>query len=380
MSIELTKSLIERASVTPKDAGCLEIIAERLAKIGFEINYLPFGDVKNLWAQRGNTVPLFVFVGHTDVVPTGPMEKWTFPPFEPTIHEEYLYGRGTQDMKSNIAAMVVACERFIAENPEHSGSIAFLLTSDEEGPSINGTAKVVEYLKSQNISIDYCIVGEPSSQHQVGDTLKVGRRGSLAAELIIHGKQGHIAYPHLADNPIHRALPCLDELIQTQWDNKIQDFFQPTAFQISNIHAGTGANNVIPGDLKLLCNFRYSLIVTAELLKNNLEAILKKHKLNYTIQWHHSGQPFLTSKGKLLEACKDTIQNHCGYTPELSTNGGTSDGRFIAPMGAEVVELGVCNDRIHQIDERVKISDIEILSELYEKILKRLLNANEIKR
>lgn len=375
MTIELTKALILQASITPNDENCQTLIAERLVKLGFEITSLPFGDVKNLWARRGNSAPVLAFVGHTDVVPTGPIEKWTFPPFEPTVHEGYLYGRGAQDMKSNIAAMVTACERFIAENPNYKGSIAFLITSDEEGPSINGTAKVVEYLKSKNIFIDYCLVGEPSSQNQVGDILKIGRRGTLSAALTIHGKQGHIAYPHLANNPIHRALPCLDELINTNWDNsdKPYEFFQHTSFQISNIHAGTGANNVIPGDLKLLCNFRYSPAVTAELLQVNVENSLKKHKLNYDIQWHHSGKPFLTSKGKLLEACIKTIEEQRGYTPALSTNGGTSDGRFIAPMGTEVIELGVCNDRIHQIDERVKISELEILSDLYEKILKKLL-------
>ncbi len=374
-TLELTKTLLACPSVTPDDANCQMLIAEKLSKIGFEITSLPFGEVKNLWARRDNGGPLFAFVGHTDVVPTGPAEKWTFPPFEPTVHEGYLYGRGAQDMKSNIAAMVTACERFVGENPNHDGSIAFLITSDEEGPSIDGTSKVVDYLKSQNIFIDYCIVGEPSSQKEVGDMVKIGRRGTLSAELIIHGKQGHIAYPHLADNPIHRALPCLAELININWDNSDTpyEFFQHTSFQISNIHSGTGANNVIPGDLKLLCNFRYSPAVTAESLQAGFEEILIKHQLNYDIQWHHSGKPFLTSKGKLLEACIEVIEEDRGYAPELSTNGGTSDGRFIAPLGTEVIELGVCNDRIHQIDERVKISELEILSDIYEKILKKLL-------
>jgi succinyl-diaminopimelate desuccinylase len=372
MTLELTKSLIQCPSITPEDAGCQTLIAERLAKIGFEINSLPFGEVKNLWARRGTQSPLFVFLGHTDVVPTGPVEKWTFPPFEPTVHDGYLYGRGTQDMKSNIAAMITACERFIAEHPAHQGSIGFLITSDEEGPSIDGTAKVIESLTSQNIFINYCIVGEPSSEQEVGDKLKIGRRGTLSAELTLHGKQGHIAYPQLADNPIHRALPCLTELIQTSWD-KEYEFFEKTSLQISNIHAGTGAGNVIPGELTLQCNFRYSPAVTAELLQHQFETLLKKYQLNYMIQWHHSGKPFLTRKGKLLESCISVIEEHRGYTPQLSTQGGTSDGRFIAPLGTEVIEMGVCNDRIHQIDERVKIRDVEILSDLYQSILKKLL-------
>jgi succinyl-diaminopimelate desuccinylase len=374
MTLELTKSLINRSSVTPEDGGCQELIAERLKKLGFEITYLPFGEVKNLWAlkkNKENASPLFVFVGHTDVVPPGPLEKWTYPPFEATESNDYLYGRGAQDMKSNIASMVTACERFILEYPNHQGSIGFLLTSDEEGPSINGTAKVVEYLQSKNIVINYCLVGEPSSKNKIGDMLKIGRRGTLSAELIIHGKQGHIAYPHLADNPIHKALPCLTEIIQTHWDNGYE-FFEKTSLQISNIHSGTGANNVIPGELKLKCNFRYSPAVTAELLINQFENLLKKYQLNYSILWHHSGKPFLTNKGKLLEVCINTVEKTMGFTPTLSTQGGTSDGRFIAPMGAEVIEMGVCNDTIHQINERVKISDLEILSKLYERILKEL--------
>jgi len=363
MTLELTKQLINCPSITPEDSNCQNIIAKRLEKLGFEINHLPFGDVKNLWAVRGKSAPLFIFLGHTDVVPTGPIEKWHSPPFTATVKDNYLYGRGAQDMKSNIAAMTIAVENFIKHNPDHRGSIGFLLTSDEEGPSINGVAKVVEYFKSQHIKIDYCLVGEPSSSQKIGDVIKVGRRGTLSAELIITGKQGHIAYPHLADNPIHNIIPVLNTLINLKFDDTTQ-------LQISNINSGTGANNVIPGELKLLCNFRYSANFTAEQLQEKFEDILKKHKLNYKITWHHSGKPFLTSHGKLLEAVIKSL----GFTPELSTSGGTSDGRFIAPLGTEVVELGVCNDTIHQINERVKISELDELENIYEKILISLLS------
>jgi succinyl-diaminopimelate desuccinylase len=372
-TVTLTKALINLASVTPEDGGCQDLLAKRLEKIGFNITHLPFGDVKNLWAQRGNTKPLFVFAGHTDVVPTGPIEQWSSPPFSATEKDGYCYGRGAADMKSNIAAMITAVERLIEKYPHHHGSLAFLITSDEEGPSINGTQKVVEYLQHNNITMDWCIVGEPSSQQQIGDMLKVGRRGSLSATLTIHGKQGHIAYPHLADNAIHRGLAALHEVIELEWD-KGNEFFPPTSFQISNIHAGTGANNVIPGEMKLLCNFRYSPEVTAEHLQQHVEAILEKHKVNFSIAWHHSGKPFLTKKGKLLDACVDVITENIGIVPELSTSGGTSDGRFIAPLGVEVVEMGVCNATIHQINECVKISDIDLLSDLYEKILVKLLS------
>ncbi|MFI5205554.1 MAG: succinyl-diaminopimelate desuccinylase, partial [Candidatus Paceibacterales bacterium] len=338
-AVNLTKSLINLSSVTPEDGGCQELLAQLLKKQGFEITHLPFGEVKNLWARRGNSAPLFVFVGHTDVVPTGPVEKWSSPPFTATEKDNYLYGRGASDMKSNIAAMVAATERFVAAYPHYQGSIAFLITSDEEGPSINGTKKVVEYLEAQSIKIDWCLVGEPSSQQKIGDMLKVGRRGSLSATLTILGKQGHIAYPHLAENSIHLALPALAELIQIQWD-KGSEFFPVTSFQVSNMNAGTGANNVIPGELKLLCNFRYSPEVTAEQLQHRFEEILKKHITNYTLDWHHSGKPFLTQQGKLLDACIKVIKTNTGITPELSTSGGTSDGRFIAPLGADVVEMG----------------------------------------
>ncbi|MDX2164758.1 MAG: succinyl-diaminopimelate desuccinylase [Gammaproteobacteria bacterium] len=363
MTLELTKQLINRPSVTPEDSGCQEFIAEKLKTLGFEITHLPFGDVKNLWAVRGKQSPLFIFVGHTDVVPSGPLDKWDSPPFTATVKDNYLYGRGAQDMKSNIAAMIIAIENFLKKNPSHSGSIGILLTSDEEGPSINGVAKVVEHFKKNNINIDYCLVGEPSSSKKVGDIVKVGRRGTLSAELIIQGKQGHIAYPHLADNPIHNIIPALAELINLKFD-------ETTQLQISNINSGTGATNVIPGDLKLLCNFRYSANFTAEQLQEKFETVLKKHNLNYKIIWSHSGKPFLTKPGKLIDAVTKAL----GFTPELSTSGGTSDGRFIAPLGAEVVELGVCNDTIHQINERVKVSELDALANIYETILVNLLS------
>lgn len=378
MTLELTKQLIQQSSITPEDGKCQQIIAQRLQKIGFEISLFPFGEVKNLWARRGHGNPLFVFAGHTDIVPPGDLSKWKFPPFEPTEHEGYLYGRGAQDMKSNIAAMVTAVEIFIQKNPNHKGSIGFLITSDEEGPSINGTQKVIEALKSQQIHIDYCIVGEPSSQEIVGDKLKVGRRGTLSADLILHGKQGHIAYPHLALNPIHKAAKILNEMINFDWDEgKSQENFQKTSFQVSNIHAGTGATNVIPNDLTLQCNFRYSPVTTAEALKKQFENILQINDIRYSIIWHHSGNPFLTQKGKLLEACVSAIQKLQHLEPTLSTDGGTSDGRFIAGPNTEVIELGVCNDTIHQINERVKISELETLSSVYQEILGNLLIPGE---
>lgn len=370
MTLELTKQLIEFSTVTPDDNGCQDFIAEKLISLGFDVKHLPFGNVKNLWAVHGKSAtapasPLLVFVGHTDVVPPGPLEKWDSPPFTATVKDNYLYGRGAQDMKSGIAAFIIAVENFLKKNSPHGGSIGILLTSDEEGPSIDGTAKVVEYLQSHNININYCLVGEPSSAKKVGDVVKIGRRGTLSAELIIQGKQGHIAYPHLANNPIHTVIPALDELIKMKWDDT-------TSLQISNIHSGTGANNVIPGELTLLCNFRYSSNFTAEQLQETFEAVLKKHALPYKISWHHSGKPFLTTtKGKLIDA----VTNALGFTPELSTSGGTSDGRFIAPLGAEVVELGVCNDTIHQINECVRISELDELTGIYEKILANLLSS-----
>lgn len=371
-AVELTKKLISCPSITPKDAGCFTIISKHLEKIGFEIEYLPYGEVNNLWARRGDRRPLFTFLGHIDVVPSGATEAWTSPPFSPEERDGYLFGRGAADMKSNIAAMLTAFERFIEQYSQHNGSLSILLTSDEEGPSIDGTAKVIQHLQARGEKIDWCLVGEPTSHSQIGDTIKIGRRGSLSAQLKIYGKQGHIAYPHLADNPIHRALPALKELTHIEWD-KGNQFFPATSLQISNIYSGTGATNVIPGEIDIKCNFRYSTCVTAEELQARFISILEEHGLSYSIDWTHSGKPFLTSKGKLIETTCSVIQEITGLKPELSTSGGTSDGRFIAPTGSEVVELGVLNATIHQINECVKIEDIQLISEMYERILIKLL-------
>ena len=371
-TLELAMTLIGRASVTPEDAGCQPLIGERLEQLGFSIEALRFDDVDNLWARRGTEKPLFVFAGHTDVVPPGPLDEWDSDPFEPVIRDGYLYGRGAADMKSSIAAMVTACERFIDANPDHKGSIAFLITSDEEGPSVNGTVKVVEQLVKRNEAIDWCLVGEPSSTKQTGDVIKNGRRGSLGGELKIHGQQGHVAYPQLADNPIHRAAPALAELAGIEWDNG-NEHFPPTTFQISNINAGTGVDNVIPGTLDVLFNLRFSTEATAESLKSRLEDVLDSHHLDYDIEWKLSGEPFLTPSGELIDAAKSAISAVTGLTTDLSTSGGTSDGRFIAPTGAQVVELGPVNATIHKINECVKVSELDTLSSTYEEILKRLL-------
>jgi len=371
-TLELSSALIARASVTPDDQGCQQLLAERLEKIGFVIEKLRFGDVDNLWARRGTSAPLFTFAGHTDVVPTGPLADWDSDPFEPAIRDGYLFGRGAADMKSSIAAMLTACERFVAEHDDHSGSIAFLITSDEEGPSVNGTVKVVEQLQARDEKIDWCLVGEPSSKDQTGDTIKNGRRGSLCGVLTIKGKQGHVAYPQLADNPIHRAAPALSELAAVEWDQG-NAFFPPTTFQISNIKAGTGAENVIPGSIELSFNLRFSTESTADSLKSRVTAILDSHQLNYDIQWRLSGQPFLTPAGELVDAAREAIQSQVGITTTLSTSGGTSDGRFIAPTGAQVVELGPVNATIHQTNECVNIAELDKLSDIYEEILKQLL-------
>jgi succinyl-diaminopimelate desuccinylase len=371
-TLELSRALIARPSITPDDQGCQQLLAERLQQIGFVIEHLRFGDVDNLWARRGTSAPLFAFAGHTDVVPTGPLADWDSGPFEPAIRDGYLFGRGAADMKSSIAAMLTACERFVAAHDDHSGSIAFLITSDEEGPSVNGTVKVVEELESRNEKINWCLVGEPSSKDQTGDTIKNGRRGSLCGVLTIKGKQGHVAYPQFADNPIHRAAPALSELAAEEWDRG-NDFFPPTSFQISNINAGTGAENVIPGSITLSFNLRFSTASTADSLKSRVAAILDGHQLNYDIQWRLSGQPFLTPAGELVDAARRAIQSHTGITTVLSTSGGTSDGRFIAPTGAQVVELGPVNATIHQTNECVNISELDKLSEIYEDILKQLL-------
>ncbi|MDR7015766.1 succinyl-diaminopimelate desuccinylase [Acinetobacter sp. 3657] len=371
-TLELSLQLLRQPSVTPVDHDCQNIMAERLAKIGFNIENLRFEDVDNLWARRGTESPVFCFAGHTDVVPTGQLDAWNSDPFLPSIRDGKLYGRGTADMKTALAAMVVASERFVAKHPNHKGSIAFLITSDEEGPSINGTVKVVETLEARQEKMTWCLVGEPSSTHQLGDIVKNGRRGSLNAVLTVHGKQGHVAYPHLAENPIHSSSKALNELCETVWDNG-NEYFPATSFQISNIQAGTGATNVIPGSLKVTFNFRYSTEVTAEILQQRVLDILDKHQLNYSIQWTFSGLPFLTPVGELVNAAKVAIKNVTGVETKLSTSGGTSDGRFIAPTGAQVLELGVLNATIHQINEHVNVADLEPLAEIYEQILEQLL-------
>lgn len=371
-TLELTKDLISRPSVTPDDQGCQQLLAERLAAIGFTIEHLRFGGTDNIWARRGSQSPLFVFAGHTDVVPTGPEENWTSAPFEPVIRDGLLYGRGTADMKGSIAAFVTACERFLADNPNHSGSIAFLITSDEEGPATGGTVKVIEILEARNEKIDWCLVGEPSSTSKVGDVVKNGRRGSMNGYLTIQGKQGHIAYPHLAANPIHLLTPALAELCAIEWDLGNDDF-PPTSFQVSNINSGTGVTNVIPGTTEIIFNFRYSTEVTHLQLQQRVQDILDKHNLNYDLKWELSGKPFRTASGVLVDAVKQAIKTTTGYGTELSTSGGTSDGRFIAPTGAQVIELGPLNATIHQIDECVSVADLDSLSNIYETLLTTLL-------
>lgn len=369
---ELATALIRRASVTPDDAGCQPLLAERLGAIGFEIEHLRFDDVDNLWARRGTEGPVFAFAGHTDVVPPGPREAWDFDPFAAAVHDGYLHGRGAVDMKSSIAAMVTACERFVAAHPDHRGSIAFLITSDEEGPSINGTVKVVEQLEARSEKIDWCLVGEPSSRTHMGDTIKNGRRGSLNGILRVFGKQGHVAYPQLADNPIHRAAAPLAELAAVEWDAG-NAHFPPTSFQISNIHAGEGTENVIPGTLDILFNLRFSTESTVESIQARTTEILDRHGLDYTLDWKVSGLPFLTPAGELVDAASAAILKVTGRQTQLSTSGGTSDGRFIAPTGAQVLELGPINATIHQVNECVSISEIDDLSVVYEEILKQLL-------
>lgn len=370
-TIALSQELISRASVTPEDAGCQQLMADRLFAIGFEIEHLRFDDVDNFWAIRGDSGPILCFAGHTDVVPSGPESNWQTPPFEPTIKDGMLYGRGAADMKGSLAAIVVAVEQFIAENPNHSGRIAFLITSDEEGIAANGTVKVVEWLTQQQIIPDYCLVGEPSSSTQCGDTIKNGRRGSLGCEMRILGQQGHVAYPHLASNPIHTAAPALAELSSHEWDRG-NDFFPATSFQISNINGGTGATNVIPGELSVIFNFRFSTEVTDQQLRQRTEQILDKYQLDYELNWHLSGQPFLTAEGELVDAAVKAVKEVTGLDTELSTAGGTSDGRFIAPMGTQVVELGPVNATIHQIDECASVDDLNQLCDIYQSLLKHL--------
>lgn len=371
LTISLAKDLISRASVTPEDAGCQNLMSDRLAAIGFEIHNLRYDDVDNFWAIRGNSGPILCFAGHTDVVPPGPESNWKTPPFEPTIIDGYLYGRGAADMKGSLAAMVVAVEQFVKENPDHNGRIAFLITSDEEGIAANGTVKVVEWLMQNSLIPDYCLVGEPSSSEQCGDTIKNGRRGSLGCTMGIIGQQGHVAYPQLASNPIHNAAPALAELATHEWDQG-NDFFPATSFQISNINAGTGATNVIPGALEVVFNFRFSTEVTDQELKNRTTQILDKHQLNYEMNWHLSGQPFLTAEGELVNAAVKAVKEVTDIDTELSTAGGTSDGRFIATMGTQVVELGPVNATIHQIDECTSVDDLNKLTDIYQKLLKHL--------
>ena len=369
-TLDLAKQLIQRASISPEDIDCQQILAQRLIKLGFKIESLPFDKVSNLWAELGEEGPLFVFAGHTDVVPAGPIEEWSFDPFTPTEHEDFLYGRGSADMKSSLAAMIIATENYLATNKPNF-RIGFLITSDEEGHAINGTRKVMETFNSQNRNIDYCLVGEPSSSKRLGDTIKIGRRGSLSCKLKVQGIKGHVAYPELASNPIHSALPALAKLAAATWDAGNENF-PPTSFQISNIHAGVGANNVIPDSMEIDFNLRYSTELNAETIKQRVEMILAEDGFDYQTQWHLSGEPFLTKESQLIDAVIRSVEEVIGIKPALSTAGGTSDGRFISPAGAQVVELGPCNASIHKIDERIRISDIELLAKTYAKVLVNL--------
>lgn len=373
-TLELAQELISRRSVTPDDAGCQQLIAARLHPLGFHIEPLRFGPVDNLWARHGDSGPLFCFAGHTDVVPTGPEGNWTHPPFAAAVVDGMLYGRGAADMKGSIAAFVTATERFLARRPQHRGSIAFLLTSDEEGEAVDGTVKVIEVLEGRNEKITWCLVGEPSSVNVLGDGIKNGRRGSLTGYLTVHGVQGHVAYPHLADNPVHRFAPTLVELCAIEWDRG-NDYFPPTSFQIANINAGTGANNVIPGALEVMFNFRFSTEQTAEGLQRKVAALLERHGLDYSLRWSLSGHPFLTESGELLPATVAAVREITGVEPEVNTKGGTSDGRFIAPTGAQVLELGPLNATIHKANECVGVADLDTLSAIYERLLEKLLSS-----
>lgn len=375
-TLDLAIQLLSIDSTTPNDNGCQQILCERLSKLGFECETMQFGEVTNLWARRGNDRPLLAFAGHTDVVPTGPLDQWHSDPFKPEIRDGYLYARGAADMKSSIACMVTACERFIAEHPQHDGSIAFLITSDEEGPAIDGTVKVIQTLEQRGEKIDWALVGEPSSSHSVGDVVKNGRRGSLGARLTVKGIQGHVAYPHLAQNPVHLACPALAELSAVEWDQG-NEFFPATSFQISNIHAGTGATNVIPGEVIIDFNLRFSTCLTVEFIQQKISDILDAYDFEYQIEWCLSGLPFLTAEGALVEAAQKAIYDSTGLLTTLSTAGGTSDGRFIAPTGAQVLELGPVNESIHKINESVKVDDIDALSDIYQKILHNLLHLTD---
>jgi succinyl-diaminopimelate desuccinylase len=370
--LQLTKDLIARASVTPKDEGCQQLLIQRLQPLGFEPHIIEQGGVTNLWLRRGQTSPLVVFAGHTDVVPPGPLERWQSDPFEPSERDGYLYGRGASDMKSSLAAFAIGIEEFVRANPQHPGSIALLITSDEEGPALHGTVKVCEYLESVGQVPDYCVVGEPTSVDKLGDTIKNGRRGSMSGRLTVKGKQGHIAYPHMAINPIHRVAPALTELTQEVWDQG-NAYFPATSFQVSNIHAGTGASNVIPGDVVIDFNFRFCTQATPESLQARVKAILMRHELDYQLDWTVSGLPFLTPKGVLSDALAKAIEQETGHAPTLSTTGGTSDGRFIAQICPQVIEFGPTNATIHQVNECIEISQLEPLKNVYRRALENLL-------
>jgi succinyl-diaminopimelate desuccinylase len=370
-TLRLTEELIARASVSPTDGGCQALMIERLRAIGFQVEQMRFGPVDNFWATHGRGGPVFCFAGHTDVVPPGPLDEWQSDPFVPVIRDGLLYGRGAADMKSGLAAMVTACEEFVVRYPHHRGTVAFLITSDEEGPSVDGTRRVVEALRERGQSIDWCLVGEPSSESALGDTIKIGRRGSLSGRLTVHGVQGHIAYPQFADNPVHALAPALAELAARTWDHG-NEHFQPTTFQVSNISAGTGAPNVIPGELKARFNLRFSTEQTVEGLKAVVEELLRRHRVNYSLEWFISGYPFLTVPGELSEAATRAVREQLQITPKLSTGGGTSDGRFIAPMGAQVIEVGVINQTIHKVNECVRVADIDRLQRIYYRILELL--------
>jgi succinyl-diaminopimelate desuccinylase len=371
-ALELTQAMIARPSVSPSDGGCQDVLIQRLEPLGFVVERLRFNTVDNFWARRGSAGPVLCLAGHTDVVPTGPLEEWMSDPFTPVLRDGLLYGRGAADMKSGLAAMIIGCERFVGEHPSHRGTLAFLITSDEEGVSVDGTRRVIELLQGRGERIDWCVIGEPSSEKQLGDTIKIGRRGSLSGRLTVHGIQGHVAYPQLADNPVHALAPALLELTTRVWDQGNQHF-QPTTFQVSNLNAGTGAPNVIPGELKARFNIRFSTEQTVAGLQQTVEAILNRHRVKYTLEWFLSGNPFFTPPGTLSNAVSRAVRDVTGLTPALSTGGGTSDGRFIAPTGAEVVELGVVNASIHKVNEHVRVEDIETLARVYARVLELLL-------
>ncbi len=371
-TLSLARDLLARRSGTPEDAGCQDLMIARLEPLGFKIERMRFGDVDNFYARRGTSGPLLVFAGHTDVVPTGPLDQWNTPPFEPTIKDGMLYGRGAADMKTSLAAFITAIEEFVAAHPDHNGSIGLLITSDEEGIAVNGTVKVVEVLQARGELIDYCIVGEPTSNKVVGDMIKNGRRGSLSGKLTVKGVQGHIAYPHLIKNPIHMVAPAIKDIVETTWDNG-NEYFPPTSWQISNINGGTGATNVVPGEVEILFNFRFSTASTEENLRERVHAILDKHQLEYDLEWEYSGKPYLTPKGNLVEAISAAIEQAYGVTPELSTTGGTSDGRFIADICKQVIEFGPLNATIHKLNECVGVADIEPLKDTYRITLEKLL-------